>query len=146
MNPSSDTPPDGDFVAYVNRLTGGKSGTEPREELFPSRTDAPDGPPLEDGAETLSIQTITQVLRELSFHKHLLGLLAAWLVAQGVEWLVPEADFLGLLFTLVLLADLGWVVYKVNLSTSGALAKRVVELARQAEAARIARISRKPHL
>ena len=66
MNLSSDTPPDGDFVAYVNRLTGGQSGTEPREELFPSKADEPAGPPLEAGAETLSIQMIVKVLRETS--------------------------------------------------------------------------------
>jgi hypothetical protein len=149
MTPSSDTPPDGDFAAYVDRLTGGQTGTQPREELFPSRAATPADAPLEPGApldadaQALSFRMIAQAAGGIPFHKHSLWLAAIWFAAQALEQVLPEG---GYLFWAALLIYLAWLMFRMNRNTSGALARRVVELARQAEAARKSHSFRRPHL
>lgn len=149
MNPSSDTPPDGDFAAYVDRLTGGQSGTQPREELFASRVAAPadtlgePGAPLDADAQALSFRTIAQAASGIPFHKHGLWLVAIWFATQVLERVLPDGSYL---FWVALLIYLAWLMFRMNRNTSGALARRVVELARQAEAARKSHSFRRPHL
>ena len=101
------------------------------------------GAPLDADAQALSFRMIAQAAGGISFHKHSLWLAAIWFAAKALEQVLPEG---GYLFWAALLIYLAWLMFRMNRNTSGALARRVVELARQAEAARKSHSFRRPHL
>ncbi len=131
----SDTPPDGDFASYVERLTGANTAAGAREDLLkpqggkdasspsqaPSRFSASSGTPSVNAAATpvAGIPILTHI-------KWVVGL---WIGTQALAAFVPGAGFL---FIPALLAYAAWAIFTVNRNSSGALVRRLRELARQA--------------
>ena len=121
MTQPSNTPPDGDFAAYIERLTGANAADGPHEDLLKSQAGAPAGTP--------SIKTLPEAVASLSFLGHLKWLVVAWFAIQALARWVPGAGFL---FIPGLLAYGGWVIFRINRHSSGALLSRARALALQA--------------
>jgi hypothetical protein len=131
----SDTPPDGDFASYVERLTGANAAAGAREDLFkpqaskdvassiqpPSRFAASSGTP--------SVKAVAAPLAGISLLTHIKWVVGLWIATQALARLVPGAGFL---FLPALLAYAAWAIFKVNRNSSGALVQRLRELAREA--------------
>ena len=135
----SDTPPDGDFASYVERLTGANATAGAREDLLkpqagkdasssplsssqpPSRFSASPGTP--------SIKPASTPVAGLSILTHIKWVVGLWIGTQALAAFVPGAGFL---FIPALLAYAAWVIFTVNRNSSGALVQRLRELARQA--------------
>ncbi len=65
----------------------------------------------------------------MSLLTHIKWVVGLWIVTQALARFVPGTGFL---FFPALLAYAAWVIFKVNRSSSGALVRRLRELARQA--------------
>ena len=133
----SDTPPDGDFASYVERLTGANAAAGDREDLLkpqgakdvsspsssqpPSRFSASSGTPSVKAASTPAAG-----MPILTYIKWVVGL---WIGTQALAAFVPGAGFL---FIPALFAYAAWVIFTLNRNSSGALVQRLRELARQA--------------
>ncbi|MEO8390421.1 hypothetical protein [Polaromonas sp.] len=65
----------------------------------------------------------------ISLLTHIKWVVGLWIATQALAGLVPGAGFL---FLPALLAYAAWVIFKVNRNSSGALVRRLRELARQA--------------
>ena len=124
----SNTPPDGDFVRYVERLTSTKVDPLVRQFMLT--------PAAGDGATPIDVtnpaasnapadKAILESLSETPFLTHVKWVVGAWIATQFLARLIPG---LGFLFIPALLAYAGWVLFKVNRDTSGALFQRVQQL------------------
>lgn len=132
MNPiihPSDTPPNGDFARYVERLTGANAVPGKREDLFQSRHDAPASESFAECSGTPSVQARPQPLTGVNFLQHAKWVVVAWIATQALAKLLPGAGFL---FIPVLLGYAAWVIFKLNLNSSADLKKRWCELAKKA--------------
>lgn len=132
---SSDTPPDGDFASYVERLTGANAAAGAREDLLkpqaskdvlsssqaPSRFSASSGTP--------SVKAAATPLAGISILTHIKWAVGLWIGTRVLAAFVPGAGFL---FLPALLAYAAWVIFTVNRNSSGALVQRLRVLARQA--------------
>ena len=131
MNLPSNTPPDGDFVAYVERLThaNAHASAEAREDRLklgektalrapsPASTAAPSDKPAPVAATVAAFAT------------HVKWVVILWIATQVLSEVVPGAGFL---FLPALLVYGGWAVFQANRRSSGALLQRLRELAQQA--------------
>lgn len=132
---SSDTPPDGDFAAYVEQLTGANAAAGAREDLLkhqaPKDASSPSQPPSRFSASsgTPSVKEIAAPPAGISILTHVKWVVGLWIATQALAKLVPGAGFL---FLPALLAYAAWVIFKVNRNSSGALVQRLRELAREA--------------
>lgn len=133
----SDTPPDGDFASYVERLTGANTAAGAREDLLkaqgandvssssssqaPSRFSASSGTP--------SVKIPSTPVAGMPMLTHIKWVVGLWIGTQVLAAFVPGAGFL---FIPALLAYAAWVIFTVNRNSSGALVQRLRELARQA--------------
>ena len=133
----SDTPPDGDFASYVERLTGANTAAGAREDLLkahgandvssssssqaPSRFSASSGTP--------SVKAPPTPVAGMPILTHIKWVVGLWIGTQALAAFVPGAGFL---FIPALLAYAAWVIFTVNRNSSGALVQRLRELARQA--------------
>ncbi|MCZ8255231.1 MAG: hypothetical protein O9327_06170 [Polaromonas sp.] len=135
MNHPSDTPPDGDFASYVERLTGAHTSAGVREDLLkpqgPKDAAAQSSPPSRFSASsgTPSVKPSSAPLAGVSLLTHVKWVVGLWIATQALSRLVPGAGFL---FLPALLAYAAWVIFKVNRNSSGALMQRLRELAREA--------------
>lgn len=132
----SDTPPDGDFASYVERLTGANAAAGAREDLLKHQapkdasSSSPSQPPsrFSAGSGTPSVKEAAP-LAGISILTHIKWVVGLWIATQALARLVPGAGFL---FLPALLGYAAWVIFKVNRNSSGALVQRLRELAREA--------------
>jgi len=132
MQHPSDTPSNGDFVRYVERLTASNAAValgkhdnmlEPRK-----KTILPDSPVAPRPAG-VPAPVLTQPFRGFVFWSHVKWLVALWVATQLLTNFVPWAGFL---FLPAVLAYAAWVIFKARRHSSGDLAHRVRELLAQA--------------
>ena len=128
MHPS-DTPPDGDFARYVERLTDANAATAAREDLLQLRVSGPAGTPFAASSGMPFVRAVPTSMTALSFFEHVKWVLVAWIAAWVLAKRVPGAGFL---FIPALLAYAIWVIFRVNRNACGTLVKRVRDLARNA--------------
>lgn len=131
----SDTPPNGDFASYVERLTGANAAAGAREDLLkhqaPKEAPSSSQPPSRFSASsgTPSVKETAAPLAGISILTHIKWVVGLWIATQALARLVPGAGFL---FLPALLGYAAWVIFKVNRNSSGALMQRLRELAREA--------------
>ena len=131
MNLPSNTPPDGDFAAYIERLTRtGSAAASAREDLFQSPGSASAGTPFGAGPGMPSAKAAPHSAAGMSWLTHVKWLLAAWIAALVLGKLVPGVGFL---FIPALLAYAAWVIFKVKRNASGTFMKRLGDLVTQAQ-------------
>ncbi|WP_411881218.1 hypothetical protein [Polaromonas sp. YR568] len=129
MNHPSDTPPDGDFASYVERLTGANAAAGAREDLLKPQAGPSSNPRFSASSGTPSVKAALAPLAGVSFLTHVKWVVALWIATQALSEVLPGAGFL---FLPALVAYGAWVVFKANRNSSGALVQRLRELARQA--------------
>lgn len=131
MNLPSNTPPDGDFVAYVERLThaNAPAPAEAREDrLKPQDKTAPRTPSPANIA-TPSDKPAPVAATVAAFATHVKWVVILWIATQVLSEVVPGTGFL---FLPALLVYGAWAVFQANRRSSGALLQRLREMARQA--------------
>ncbi len=138
MHPS-DTPPDGDFVRYVERLTASnaamvESGHEDLRVHAAQKTDIKHKPTSAGRAEVVHGPNQAVSFAGIAFLSHLKWLVVGWIAIQVLAAFVPWAE---VLLVPMLLAYMGWIIFRVNRNGSGALAERLRQvIAHAAEEAR----------
>jgi hypothetical protein len=144
MMHASNTPPDGDFVRYVERLTGSAAVPAVREDLFMPKDAGPGSTSFAASSGQPSTKAALAPLRGMSFWTHIKWVVALWIATQALAKLVPAASQL---FIPALMAYAVWVIFRVSRHAAISAAKpdvnplalRLSELAqRAAEKAKIA--------
>ncbi len=127
MMQPSDTPPNGDFARYVERLTASNAAgvAKGREDMLqPPRTaqaaTSVDAAPASDSLPDLTATSWTT---------HIKWLVALWI---GTQVLGRFIEWAGFLFVPALLAYIVWVVNRINRQSSGAFLVRLRTLAARA--------------
>ena len=133
MQHPSDTPSNGDFVRYVERLTASNAAVAlgRRDDMLEPKkvkTMAPESPvvPRHTGVPAL---VLTQPLPGFVFWSHVKWLVALWVGTQLLANFVP---WIGFLFLPAVLAYAAWVIFKAKRHSSGGLVHRLHELLAQA--------------
>jgi hypothetical protein len=130
MTPQSNTPPEGDFVRYVERLTSSRLGAPVHQRML-----APGKPALENSALSAAAGSmqpagaLTHMLKEIPFKTHLQRVAGLWVASQVLAHFLPGAGFL---FIPALIAYAAWVLFGINRHTFGALLKKMQQLAETA--------------
>lgn len=138
MQPSN-TPPDGDFVRYVERLTAGKAAPGAQENFFDPKKSMPADASRDALAGRPSVRAGLQPLAQIPFLTHVKWVVALWIATQALVWLVPGTGFL---FIPVLALYAAWVIFSISRKPPGAFFRELGEMARRA--AEEARKSQKP--
>jgi hypothetical protein len=147
MTPPSNTPPNGDFVRYVEELTGANAAARLRDSLAPSQTQLPSpvfapvarpGTPVSAPAAGTAKPAVSP-WTGIAWLTHVKWLVGGWIASQVLAGLVPGAGFL---FVPFLIAYAAWVFFTVNKQSSGALMKNFRAMA-EAAAARAAEEARR---
>lgn len=92
MMHASNTPPDGDFVRYVERLTGNTAAPAVREDLFMPKDAGPDSTSFAASSGQPSDKAAQAPLRGMSFWTHIKWVVALWIATQALAKLVPAAS------------------------------------------------------
>jgi hypothetical protein len=143
MNLPSATPPDGDFVSYVERLTKANTHANAHttahasahalagawEDRLKPQQKASLRPPPAAGTATPSAQPASVAVMGATFITHVKWVVVLWIATQALSAVVPGAGFLVVPALLVYGV---WAVFQANRQSSGALVQRLRELARQA--------------
>lgn len=118
MTLPSNTPQQGDFVRYLERLTIKKLDPQVRQLMLTPAAHAQ--VPRSGFLITPLEKAIFECLAETPFITHMKWVLGAWIATWLLARLVPGAGFL---FILALVVYAGWVLFRINCGTSGALFK-----------------------
>ncbi|MBG6077032.1 hypothetical protein [Polaromonas sp. CG_9.11] len=118
MQPSN-TPPDGDFVRYLERLTAAQAVA--RDTPAPGATMAIQGLP--------SVAAGLKSMARIPFLRHVKWVAGLWVATQILARFVPGAGFL---FIPMLAGYVAWHIYRLRSQPPGAFGKKMVALARRA--------------
>lgn len=129
MNLPSNTPPDGDFASYVERLTHANASAGAREDLLKPPEKASLRAPSPASAVTPPVKPASALATGAAFVTHVKWVVVLWIATQVLDEVLPGAGFL---FLPALLVYGAWAVFQANRQSSGALVQRLRELARQA--------------
>lgn len=131
MNLPSNTPPDGDFASYVERLTHANASAGAREDLLKPQEKTSLRAPSASAASaaTPPVKPASAVATGAAFLTHVKWVVVLWIATQVLDEVLPGAGFL---FLPALLVYGAWAIFQANRRSSGALVQRLRELARQA--------------
>lgn len=129
MNLPSNTPPDGDFASYVERLTSANASAGAREDLLKPQEKASLRAPSPASAAMPPAKPASAIATGAAFLTHVKWVVVLWIATQALSAVLPGAGFL---FLPALLAYGAWAIFQANRQSSGALVQRLRELARQA--------------
>ena len=126
----SDTPPNGDFAAYVERLTGANAVPAAKQDLFRPKSGPAGGSSFSASAGLPSASADAAPVAPASFATHVKWAVGLWLAAQLLARYVPGA---GNLFIPALGVYAAWVIFKLmRRAPAGGLFNKLGALARQA--------------
>jgi hypothetical protein len=133
MTQASNTPPDGDFVRYLEQLTARASvvaaAPMPEPDLRQAGLGQAKSAKVMLQSDSLAAGKVAAALAQTPFFTHVKWVIGLWVVSQLLARLLPGAGFL---FVPALIAYTGWVLFRVNRETSGALVKKLREAAEAA--------------
>ncbi|MEO5659866.1 MAG: hypothetical protein ABIQ90_08730 [Polaromonas sp.] len=93
MNLPSNTPPDGDFARYLERLTGSQAVAGASADLLTPKTGASADMRFVASSGVPSSNAGLQPLTGMSFWTHVKWVFVLWTVAQVLAMFVPSTGF-----------------------------------------------------
>ena len=123
MNRPSNTPPDGDFVRYIEQLTGSSPSVTQEDMRNTTTVRQPGAFPV--NAST-SAKAALVPFAGIAFLQHLRWLIAVAVALQVLTRFVPHA---GWFIIPVLMGYAGWLIFRINQNLGGTLVNRFRELA-----------------
>ncbi|MBG6071212.1 MULTISPECIES: hypothetical protein [unclassified Polaromonas] len=118
MQPSN-TPPDGDFVRYIDRLTAAQAVARSRP-VAGAPVAVPGLPPVVQGLKSGT---------RIPFMRHVRWAFVLWVATQILGRFVPGAGFL---FIPMLAAYAAWLIYRLRSQPPGTFVNKMAALARRA--------------
>ncbi|MDB5884945.1 MAG: hypothetical protein JWR74_1116 [Polaromonas sp.] len=120
MNQPTNTPPDGDFVRYIERLAAGKVAPGSQGPAGSSGKPAPAAAPLTIDFGRALPAVVQDMPAGMSFSQHVKWVAGLWLATQVLARFVPGA---GSWFLPVLAIYIAWVAYTISRKPPGTFLK-----------------------